>query len=91
VKTVKVLRGVFVLLFGWTVYLMLGQSGTGTLQVEIRDKASGQLVPAMVCITSLEDHKWRTPPDGRVSPPHSTARDFYTPGDWKPGTSASCE
>ena len=64
---------------------MLGQSGTGTLQVEIRDKASGQLVPAMVCISSLDDHKWRTPPDGRVSPPYSTARDFYAPGNWKRG------
>lgn len=83
--TLKVMRGVLVLSFGWTMYLMLGTTGTGRLQVEIRDKASGQTVPAMVCITSLEDHKWRTPPDGAVSPPYSTARDFYTPGAWKPG------
>ena len=39
----------------------------------------------MVCITSLEDGKWRTPPDGRVSPPYTRVPDFYDPKPWKPG------
>ena len=58
----------------------------GTLQVEIRDHATGRVVPAMVCITSLADHKWRTPPDGRSAPPFTTSRDFYEGFySWKPG------
>jgi hypothetical protein len=73
------------ILFASLVYFMLAQAGDGTLIVEIRDKASGQIVPAMVCITSLADHKWRTPPDGRVTVGYSTTRDFYTPRPWKPG------
>ena len=59
--------------------------GDGTLRVEIRDKATGALTPAMVCITSLADGKWRTPPDGRVDSGYTTVRDFYKPFDWKPG------
>ena len=43
-----------------------GQSDTGTLRVAIRDKASGEVVPAMICITSLADKTWRVPPDGRT-------------------------
>ena len=39
----------------------------------------------MVCVTSLADGKWRTPPDGRVAPPLTTTRDFYMPGEWRPG------
>ena len=69
----------------WALYTISGQTGTGTLSVEIRDKASGRLVPAMICITSLADGKWRTPPDGTTVPPYSTTREFYTPPDWKPG------
>ena len=75
----------FAVLLAWAAYSILGQSGEGTLKVEIRDRTSGQIVPAMVGITSLADHKWRTPPDGRIVPPYSTSRDFYSPGDWKPG------
>jgi hypothetical protein len=78
-------RVVFVALFGWAIYESLGQSGTGSLTVEIRDRAGGEVVPAMVCITSLEDGKWRTPPDGRVVPPFSTTREFYEPPKWSPG------
>ena len=66
-------------------YVILGQSGEGTLTVEIREKPGGQVVPAMAAVTSLADGTWRTPPDGRVKPPYSTTREFYTPGDWKPG------
>lgn len=59
---------------------------TGTLHVEIRDGATKEVVPAMVCITSLADRKWRTPPDGRTSPPFTTTRDFYEGlPSWKPG------
>ena len=78
-------RSSFGILFAALAYLALAQSGEGTLAVEIHDKASGQIVPAMVCITSLADHKWRTPPDGRVVPGYTTTREFYTPGKWKPG------
>lgn len=80
-----ILRSGFAVLLGWAVYSILGQSGEGTLTVEIRDRASGRVVPAMVGITSLADGKWRIPPDGRVAPPYTTTREFYTPGDWKPG------
>ena len=73
------------LLLGWTAYTLVGQSGEGTLQVEIRDEASGKMVPAMVCITSLADQKWRTPPDGHTVPTYSTVRQFYDPPSWKPG------
>jgi hypothetical protein len=80
-----VVRAGFAVLMIWTAYGTLGQSGAGTLTVEIRDKANGRIVPAMVSITSLPDGSWRTPPDGRVTPPYTTVRDFYTPSDWKPG------
>ena len=69
----------------WILYAISGQTGTGTLRVEIRDQASGQIAPAMVCITSLADGKWRTPPDGTAIPPYTTTREFYTPPAWKPG------
>ncbi|HLJ15026.1 MAG TPA: CehA/McbA family metallohydrolase, partial [Bryobacteraceae bacterium] len=36
-----------------------------TLRVSIRDKSTGEVVPAMICITSLADHTFRVPPDGR--------------------------
>ena len=57
--------GMLALLFGLAAYPVFGQSDVGTLSVSIRDKASGQVVPAMVCITSLADNTWRIPPDGR--------------------------
>ena len=63
---------------------MAGQTGEGSLSVEIRDGAGGE-VPAMVCITSLADGKWRTPPDGRAAPPYTRVPDFFDPKPWKPG------
>ena len=80
-----ILRLAGIAFFAWALYAILGQSGTGTLHVEIREKATGRITPAMVCITSLADGKWRTPPDGSVVPAYSTTREFYTPPDWKPG------
>jgi len=71
--------------FAWAFYTISGQTGVGTLRVEIRDQRSGQIIPAMVCITSLADGKWRTPPDGTVVPPYTTTREFYAPPEWKPG------
>src|SRR5579864_6904266 len=53
-------------LAGVAPYAIEGQSDTGTLRVTIRDKATGQIVPAMVCITSLADNTFRVPPDGRA-------------------------
>lgn len=73
------------LVLAWAFYSLLGQSGAGNLKVDIRDQETGQRVPAMVCITSLEDRKWRVPPDGRVAPPYSRVPDFYDPKDWEPG------
>jgi len=80
-----VVRAAGAIILAWTLYTIAGQTGTGTLKVEIRDKASGQITPAMVCITSLADGKWRTPPDGTTVPPYTTTREFYTPPDWKAG------
>ncbi|MBI4877566.1 MAG: CehA/McbA family metallohydrolase [Acidobacteria bacterium] len=67
------------------LYRLAAVDAEGTLRVEIRDKASGRPTPAMVCITSLADGKWRTPPDGRVDSGYSTVRNFYQAFDWKPG------
>jgi hypothetical protein len=53
-----------------------GQSDVGTLRVKIRDQASGQVVPAMICITSLADNTWRMPPDGRIPAGYVTNRDI---------------
>ncbi len=77
-------RGGFAALLGWAAYLSLAQA-PGSLSVEIRDASSGALVPAMVCITSAEDHKWRVPPDGSAVPTYTTVRDLYDPKPWKPG------
>src|ERR1700693_1540262 len=58
--------------WNWTLLLAvvfgvaLGQSDVGTLRVTIRDKASGQVTPAIICITSLADNTFRVPPDGRT-------------------------
>lgn len=57
----------------------------GILNLEVRDKSTGRIEPAMVCITSLADRKWRTPPDGRTPPPYSTVPDFFDPPAWRPG------
>jgi hypothetical protein len=77
-------RGAFAVLLAWAAYRSLAQA-PGSLSVEIRDAATGVVVPAMVCITSAEDHKWRVPPDGSVVPPYSKVRDLYDPKPWKPG------
>ena len=63
-QVVNVLR-MLALLFGLAGHPVFGQSDVGTLSVSIRDKASGEVVPAMLCITSLADNTWRKPPDGR--------------------------
>jgi hypothetical protein len=84
-RRATLLRAAAAILAGFAVYTSMGDSGEGTLSVEIRDQATGRVVPAMVSITSLADGKWRTPPDGRTVPRYTTTRDFYTPGEWKPG------
>jgi hypothetical protein len=78
-RTVLV-RGSFILLAGWASYSTLGQSGSGTVHVEIEDK-----LPAMVCITSLADNTFRTPPDGQKAAPFSTVAGFHAILPWKPG------
>ena len=67
------------------LYYAAAQSGEGSLSVEIRDGATNRQVPAMVCITSLADGKWRVPPDGSVAPGYTRVPDFYEPRFWKPG------
>jgi hypothetical protein len=79
-----VLRAAFVLLAGWAVWRSAAQSETG-LSVEIRDDATGEIVPAMACITSVADGTWRVPPDGAAEPPYSTLRFFYEPQPWRAG------
>jgi hypothetical protein len=69
----------------WGFSALAGQTGEGTLTVDIRDAASGRTTPAMVCITSLRDNKWRTPPDGGVVPAYTRVPDFMEPRGWKPG------
>jgi hypothetical protein len=81
---IVVVRSAFTLLAGWAVYYSFAQSGAGTLRVEIVDK-TGQAVPAMVCITSLSDNTWRTPPDGQAATTFSTVPDFHNLLSWKPG------
>jgi hypothetical protein len=83
-KRILVLRGSLFLLLIWGAYHLTAQSEV-SLSVEIRDAGTGEIVPAMVCVTSLADHKWRTPPDGTVAPPYSKVRDFYDPAPWTPG------
>jgi hypothetical protein len=79
-----VLRGAFVVVLGWSAYYVTAQSAA-SLTVDIRDETTGKLVPAMVCITSLADGKWRIPPDGSVAAGYSKVRDFYDPAPWRPG------
>src|SRR5690242_15271230 len=67
-----------------------GQSGTGTLTVSIKDKSTGHLVTAMVCITSTAHGTWRVPPDGTiVSPTPVTGNQQIAgwaagPNEWMP-------
>jgi len=84
-KRAALVRGFLASLVCWAGYSVIAQSGDGILQVEIRDRATGDVVPAMVCITSLADKTYRTPPDGRVEPRFSTVQDFMNPPEWKPG------
>jgi hypothetical protein len=72
-------------LLGLGLSTLASQTGEGTLHVDIRDAASGRVTPAMVCITSLRDNRWRTPPDGRVVPAYTRVPDFMDPKEWKPG------
>jgi hypothetical protein len=78
-----VVRATSAALLGCLIYALSGQPGTGTLSVEIRDESG--VTPAMVCITSLDDRRWRTPPDGTKASGYTTTRDFYNPPDWSPG------
>ena len=92
-----VVPGALALLFGLAPCSILGQSDVGTLRVAIREKAGGQVVPAVICITSLADNTWRVPPDGRAPAPFLRNVDFiaarwksieYVGGDkkkWFPG------
>jgi len=65
----------------------------GTLHVAITDKATGKVVPAIVCITSVTDHTWRVPPDGTIVSPHAVTGDEQIAGwaagpgtkEWLPG------
>lgn len=79
------LRAAGLALFALAFAALAAQSADGTLTVTIRDRNSGRVMPAMVCITSLEDRKWRTPPDGRTAPPYTRVPDFMDPPEWKPG------
>jgi hypothetical protein len=63
---------------------LAAQTADGTLTVEIYDER-GQLTPAMVCVMSLEDNQWRTPPDGRTVPPYTRVPDFMEPAEWTLG------
>jgi hypothetical protein len=80
-----VVRAGALALFGLAFAALAAQPADGTLNVEIRDQQTGRVTPAMVCITSLADRKWRTPPDGRVAPPYTRVPDFMDPKEWKPG------
>ena len=63
------------------VCTMLAFSGEGTLKVEIVDDATGQVLPAMVCITSLSDGTFRTPANERAISPYSTVPEMLA-GKW---------
>ena len=67
--------GAMAVLFGMASNLR-GQSDVGKLSVTIHDKSSGEVVPAMVCITSLADNTWRIPPDGLKPAGHVTNPDI---------------
>ncbi len=84
-KSFLIVRAAGLALMGLAFASLAARTDDGTLNVEIRDHASGRVTPAMVCITSLQDNKWRTPPDGRVVPPYTRVPDFMDPQEWKPG------
>src|SRR5262249_35031707 len=64
------------MLFCLAPYSVVGQPGVGTLRVAIREKATGEVVPAMICIASLADNTWRIPPDGMTPAPFMRNVDF---------------
>jgi hypothetical protein len=66
---IYVVRAVLTSLFILAAYPVLGQTGNGTLHVAITD-ATGKVIPAIVCITSVADGTWRLPPDGTIASPH---------------------
>ncbi len=86
-------RAALALLLGLAPYSIPGQSNIGTLRVAITDKASGKVVPAIVCITSLADKSWRVPPDGTIVSPHIVTSKEQIAGwaagpgtrEWSPG------
>jgi len=80
-----IVRATGLVLLAAALASLAAQTRDGALHVEIYDEGTGQTTPAMVCITSLEDNKWRTPPDGRVVPPYTRVPDFMDPEEWKPG------
>jgi hypothetical protein len=84
-RATLVARATGLAVLGLAFFSLAGQIGEGTLTVDIRGHASGRVTPAMICITSLRDNTWRTPPDGRVAPPYTRVPDFMDPKEWKPG------
>ncbi len=64
---------------------LMTRANDALLRVEIRDKETGDIVPAMVCITSDEDKKWRVPPNGAIIPPYSTSLTFHKGYPWRHG------
>jgi hypothetical protein len=77
------LRAAVVLGAAWFVWRSAAQP-QATFSLEIRDDATGEIVPAMVCVTSKADGKWHVPPDGSTRP-YSKVRDFYEPKPWTAG------
>jgi catechol 2,3-dioxygenase-like lactoylglutathione lyase family enzyme len=59
-----IVLGALFVLFSLAPFSIQGQSDVGTLRVSIREKSTREVVPAMICITSLADNTWRVPPDG---------------------------
>ena len=76
ISRVVIFCGTLALLFGVALQPVFGQSDVGTLRVAIHDKRSGEVVPAMICITSLADNTWRKPPDGRAPAGYVTNPNF---------------
>jgi hypothetical protein len=50
------LRAAFVLIAAWSVWRSASQPQS-VLSVEIRDDATGEIVPAMVCVASFADSR----------------------------------
>ena len=63
-------------LFSLAIHPVFAQTDVGTLRAAIRDAQDGEIVPAMICITSPADNTWRTPPDGRDPAGYVTNQDI---------------